>query len=306
MFWNQEFVDEWNDIHSPKRLILSPPAKSPRKMVSSKGNAIEREAKKVFEKNKHDLAENFLQELDDKITDGKLGEMALPTGGIKITWTNKLNTTAGRANWRRETLRSKQAEGSEIVRHRHHASIELAEKVIGDEHRLLNVLSHEFCHLANFMISGVTSNPHGKEFKTWAAKCSQAFGHRGIEVTTKHSYDIDFKYVWECTNCAMEFKRHSKSVDPTRHRCGSCKGELRQTKPAPRGTGKMSDYQNFMREHMKTVKEENPDSPQRDIMRLVAERWASRRPKPNVKGDSSAEDDVQAIRDQLEGIALAT
>ncbi|KAJ4292916.1 hypothetical protein N0V88_005579 [Collariella sp. IMI 366227] len=75
----------------------------------------------------------------------------------------------------------------------HHASIELAEKVISDSHRLLNVLAHEFCHLANFMVSNITTNPHGKEFKAWAAKVSAAFGDRGVQVTTKHSYEIDFK-----------------------------------------------------------------------------------------------------------------
>ena len=33
--------------------------------------------------------------------------------------------------------------------------------------RLINVLAHEYCHLANFMISGIKNNPHGKEFKEW-------------------------------------------------------------------------------------------------------------------------------------------
>ena len=33
--------------------------------------------------------------------------------------------------------------------------------------RLLNVLAHEYCHLANFMISNIRDNPHGKEFKEW-------------------------------------------------------------------------------------------------------------------------------------------
>lgn len=34
--------------------------------------------------------------------------------------------------------------------------------------RLVNVLAHEYCHLANFMISGIKNNPHGKEFKEWS------------------------------------------------------------------------------------------------------------------------------------------
>ena len=35
------------------------------------------------------------------------------------------------------------------------------------QERLLNVVAHEYCHLANFMISGIKDNPHGKEFKEW-------------------------------------------------------------------------------------------------------------------------------------------
>ncbi|OIW26775.1 hypothetical protein CONLIGDRAFT_656087 [Coniochaeta ligniaria NRRL 30616] len=238
----------------------------------------DRDARKAFEIAKHDIAQSFLQELDKVITQGRLSELAETTGGIRLSWTNKLNTTAGRANWKRETVRTRNPDGSEAsIRYRHHASIELAEKVIDDQHRLLNVIAHEFCHLANFMVSGITNNPHGKEFKVWAAKCSRRFGDRGIEVTTKHSYDIDFKYVWECTSCAMEYKRHSKSINPDRHRCGACKNPLKQTKPVPRaGARKPSEYQTFMKEQMRLLKEENPKTPQKEIMRRVADRWSSR------------------------------
>ena len=295
MFWSHEFISEWNDEHSPRKQLFPDAvkaAKTPSKPASptKKKDTVKpvslREAKKTFEKAKHEMAQQFLHELDTVITNGQLSELAASTGGIKLNWTNKLNTTAGRANWKRETVRTTTKDHATTaenkpnisIKHRHHASIELAEKVIDDEHRLLNVMAHEFCHLANFMVSGITTNPHGKEFKAWAAKCSAAFGDRGIEVTTKHSYDIDFKYVWECTSCAMQYKRHSKSINPERHRCGSCKSELKQTKPTPRVTapGKQpSEYQRFMKEQMKVLREENPGSPQKDIMKLVASRWTA-------------------------------
>ena len=197
---------------------------------------------------------------------------------MRILWSKKLNTTAGRANWKRETIRSKSTNPSEPSgpTFRHHAAIELAEKVIDEEDRLLNVIAHEFCHLANFMVSEIRTNPHGKEFKAWAAKVSREFGHRGIEVTTKHSYEIDYKYIWECENCGTLFKRHSKSIDPVKHRCGVCKSKLLQTKPVPRSSvrgGGMTGYQSFVKEHMKAVREENPGSPQKEIMRLVGKRY---------------------------------
>ncbi|KAK2062351.1 hypothetical protein LY76DRAFT_565297 [Colletotrichum caudatum] len=278
MFWSQKFVDEWNEEHSPKKLILPPTQKSPAKPKARRTeSAKQKETKKAFEQSKHELAQDFLRELDNAITQGKLQALAESTGGIKINWSAKLNTTAGRANWRREKVRSKLPDGTEKpIADRHHASIELAEKVIDDEHRLLNVVAHEFCHLANFMVSGITGNPHGKEFKAWAAKCSQRFGDRGIEVTTKHTYEIDYKYIWECTECGLEYKRHSKSINPERHRCGSCKAMLKQTKPTPRAIGKTSEYQQFFKEQMKIVKQEHPKSPQKEVMRIIGERWAKR------------------------------
>jgi len=335
MFWSQEFVDDWNEEHSPRKQLF-PDALAARQMSPNKANSpekksqktaaakktSEREAKKAFEKAKHELAEKFLHELDTTITDGKLAELSASTGGIKLVWTNKLNTTAGRANWKRETIRTRHPDGTAAVsdpaaattttKHKHHASIELAEKVIDDEHRLLNVLAHEFCHLANFMVSGVTNNPHGREFKAWAAQCSRAFGGRGIQVTTKHSYDIDFKYVWQCVACGTEFKRHSRSIDPARHRCGSCREELRQTKPVPRkkkeggfggggGGGAVSEYQAFMKEQMRLVKAENPKSPQKEIMKIVAGRWAASKASSS---SSTPDASVQEVTKDLADLAV--
>ncbi|WAO87746.1 SprT-like domain-containing protein [Fusarium falciforme] len=295
-FWNQDVVNEWNDHHSPRKLMLPPVTKSPSK--ASPRKEPKKETKKAFAARKHALAESFLAELDREITQGEIAKLAESTGGVKLVWTKTLNTTAGRASWRRETIRTtRKTDGVQLsVTYKHHASIELAEKVIDDEHRLLNVMAHEFCHLANFMISGITTNPHGREFKAWAARCSAKFGDRGIEVTTKHSYDIDFKYVWECSACGTEFKRHSKSIDPQRHRCGSCKGLLKQMKPTPRGggaTGGPSKYQIFVREQMAVAREENPGSPQKVVMKLIAEKWAKQGGgKTGSKGGNKGMDGV--------------
>jgi predicted SprT family Zn-dependent metalloprotease len=289
-FWSQDAVNDWNDQYSPiKALQPIPKAKlpapstsaggllfSPQKPSPVKTDRIAKDAKKAFSSIKHDLANSFLTELDTKITSGQIAELSASTGGVQIIWSNKLNTTAGRANWKRETIKSPTGPPT----HRHYASIELAEKVIDDEHRLLNVLAHEFCHLANFMVSNIKTNPHGKEFKAWAAKCSRVFGDRGIEVTTKHSYEIDYKYVWECVEegCRAQFKRHSKSIDVVRHRCGTCKGKLAQIKPVPRGgaaggAAKEGEYQVFFRENMRRIREENPGTPQKEVMALVGKRY---------------------------------
>jgi hypothetical protein len=85
------------------------------------------------------LATAFLREIDDTIAQGQLAALAAATGGIRIVWTRKLNSTAGRANWRRElvaeTAPGEAGDGGRT--YRHHAFIELAEKVIDDEGRRL-------------------------------------------------------------------------------------------------------------------------------------------------------------------------
>ncbi|KAF1920361.1 SprT-like family-domain-containing protein [Ampelomyces quisqualis] len=221
-----------------------------------------RAQRKAFSAQKHALAESFVTTLDSTICASEISTLSASTGGIKLIWSRTLKTTAGRANWRREQLRLRTgplaSDFSTSIRH--HCSIELAEKIIDDEERLYNVLAHEFCHLATFMISGVRNNPHGKEFKTWGARASAAFADQGVQVTTKHSYAIEYKFVWECVDCAYQFKRHSKSIDTNRHSCGKCKGPLAQVKPTPRAAGKKDaagkggEYQAFVKEHFGRVK----------------------------------------------------
>lgn len=282
-FWSADVVNAWNDTYSPAKGLISPkksksrskaypydsdsdsfpsltssPRKGPGKRTAGDPTVTQaRATQKVFAARKHELAESFLCELDETIAGGKIGELAASCGGVKILWSKKLNSTAGRANWRRETVRMRGEDGKVVTLYRHHASIELAEKVIDDEDRLLNVLAHEYCHLTTFMISNMRTNPHGAEFKSWATKVSRAFAARGVTVTTKHSYDIAYKYVWECVGCGHEFKRHSKSVDPTRHTCGKCKSTLVQTQPPLRkgkgGEGK-GEYQGFVKENFQKVK----------------------------------------------------
>ncbi|KAL8807362.1 MAG: hypothetical protein Q9223_004381, partial [Gallowayella weberi] len=259
-FWSQEVINDWNDQYSPTKTpksscvgkltapddddagYFSPsqtgnrsPSRSPCKKDKQAA-----ERRKTFNEKKYDLAVSFLQELDRKITNGQIADLTESTGGVHLVWSKKLQSTAGRANWKREALRSKDGGGKVFTatRYRHHASIELAEKVIDDEDRLVNVIAHEYCHLLNFMISNVKDNPHGKEFKAWANKCSTAFAHRGVNVTTTHVYEISYKYIWACSKCATEYKRHSKSIDPARHSCGKCHAKLVQIKPVPRGEGK--------------------------------------------------------------------
>ncbi|KAI6887453.1 hypothetical protein KC334_g15428, partial [Hortaea werneckii] len=266
----------------------SPPA-SPRKAASpTKRSKAEIEAKKGWEARKDQVAEDFLKEVDEKVTRGKVQSLAKDTGGVRFIWSKTLNSTAGRANWKRETIRSKQLDGTTSISHKHHASIELAEKVIDDEERLLNVIAHEFCHLCNFMVSGIKDQPHGKQFKEWGRKCTAAFAHRGVEVTTKHSYQIEYKYIWQCSNedCGAKFQRHSKSIDPKRHRCGSCRSSLAQIKPVPRqcgaGGGGATGYAAYVKQHFAAVKAGMPGVSQKQVMAALGEKYRSEKAAANA------------------------
>ncbi|KAH9203578.1 hypothetical protein DL95DRAFT_472254 [Leptodontidium sp. 2 PMI_412] len=92
-----------------------------------------RPKKQIFDETKDKLAYDFLKELDDDLSGGKI---ASDTGGLSVTY-------------------------------RHVASIELSEEVVIDEVRLLNVMAHEYCHLATCMINGVGDDHHGKLFQEW-------------------------------------------------------------------------------------------------------------------------------------------
>lgn len=109
-----------------------------------------------------------------------------------------------------------------------------------------------------------------------ARKVTLAFSYLSIKVTTTHNYTISYKYIWNCASpsCGLEYKRHSRSIDPTRHSCGKCSGRLIQVKPSPRigrgdstgqgGTGerearqKRGKYQDYVRTNFAAVRRENP------------------------------------------------
>ena len=165
-------------------------------------------------------AKEFFRELDKKLTGGQIGDLTACTGGVKILWNKRLTKTAGLADCKRGLYPS--------------ATIELSEKIIDDQERLLNTVAHEFCHVANTLIDGDYS--HGSGFKKWGEKCEVAFKDRGIRVKTTHDYSSKFEYIWTCTNqeCGKEVGYHSKEHDPEKDGCRRCGGDLVQTNPVAR------------------------------------------------------------------------
>ena len=132
---------------------------------------------------------------------------------LRIEWKKTLNTTAGRAILQRRAGL-------------HSAYIELSTKVIDEEERMQNTLAHEMCHVAAWLLKGVCKPPHGPAFKLYAARVMAKHPH--LNITTCHSYEIQFKYQYQCTTgwCGHVYGRHSRSIDVRKQRCGRCMGTL--------------------------------------------------------------------------------
>ncbi|KAG8825853.1 hypothetical protein FRB91_007673 [Serendipita sp. 411] len=191
--------------------------------------------------NLHRIAIPYLKQLDAKVFDNQLGARHLPeleqppasptkkkrgdqTGVIygmssrgefndgngsylELVWSNRMATTAGRTDYKKTSQR-------QIT-----IKIELGVKVVTTEERLRNTLAHEACHAATWAINGDFSKPHGATFKSWAMKVMRAFP--GVEVTTRHDYEIQYKFSWKCTklSCGQIYQRHSNSIDTEKHGC---------------------------------------------------------------------------------------
>lgn len=312
-FWDVEIQNEWIDRHSPPKRStekLDWMAGSDNKEARKKkyGTSPEKRGmKKAFDQVKEKIAQDFLEELDEHVTSGQLARLTMGTGGLRIKWSTALQTTAGRAHWKcKETItKVQEPDGSykPASERKHEAWIELAAKVLNKEDDLMNTVAHEFCHLAVFMLNGKPKFAHGAEFKSWGQKCMDRFSARGIEVTTKHNYEIDFKFIWRCADCTCEVKRHSKSVDPAKQQCGRCRGTLEQVKPVPRAGAKgRTAYQEFVGNEMKALKAEGNVLKFKEMMAIVSTRW---RAHQEANGKSkTADKSLRGLEEQLGGLVV--
>ncbi|EPS99604.1 hypothetical protein FOMPIDRAFT_99402 [Fomitopsis schrenkii] len=181
------------------------PASQPKKAGSAaKAPRLTKKALEAAEQQRRErYAQTFFDEINRTVFDGGL------PGDTKLEWNKRLLSTAGRAKWQRDR------EGVQTT------MIELAIKILTSEERIRNTLSHEMCHLACWIISEKPTESHGSIFKTWARKVME--GRPDVEVTTKHSYEIDYKYQWKCEKCDKIYGRFSKSIKPEACVCSACK-----------------------------------------------------------------------------------
>jgi predicted SprT family Zn-dependent metalloprotease len=167
----------------------------------------------VFRRQREDLALTLFQRYNSVVFSNRLSS-------VSLVWTAKLQTTAG-------VTRLKQVgKSGSLVRT---ASIDLSSKVLDSEDRLRATLLHEMCHAASFLIDGIARPAHGACFKKWARSAMRAFPD--VKVSTQHDYIISYKHAWICTNtvsCGEIYRRHSPSIDVTKHICSRCKSSLKE------------------------------------------------------------------------------
>ena len=187
-FWDKDSHYSWIDQNTP----LQPPAKIPKTSAvippPTPSQYQLNKQKREFSQQREKLAQELLNEIDSRIMKGQLATATKVTGGVKLVWSTRLRTAAGRAHW----TRHRGVEGQ------HNLQIELSTKIITNEGtpshsfpiisqpilrvedilnswrimltvaKLRDTLAHEICHCALWVINNDPRSHHGKPFKQWS------------------------------------------------------------------------------------------------------------------------------------------
>ena len=124
-FWDEQDHYAWIDWNTP----LKPPSKSPSNTSSTSALTDLNTDKKDFLQAREQLALDLVREIDDKVMGGKLSASTATTGGVKLVWSTRLRTAAGRAHWTRVKSRPL----DDQTKDQHNLKIELSTKIITSE-----------------------------------------------------------------------------------------------------------------------------------------------------------------------------
>ncbi|KAI1898958.1 hypothetical protein AGOR_G00077740 [Albula goreensis] len=208
-----------------------------------------------FKQNKEELTGRLYQLYNSSIFDGKL------PADMSVSWNKKMRKTAGYC-----------ISGQERGGGKRYARIELSEKVCDSADRLRDTLVHEMCHAATWLINGVRDG-HGSFWKLYARKSTLA--HPELPMVTRcHSYDINYKYQYQCSRCKNTIGRHSKSLDTQRFVCALCTGQLVLLTPAkPRAA---TPFATYVKENYGTARQELAGQSHAEVMRKLSADFASK------------------------------
>lgn len=182
-------------------------------------------------------------------------ENQLPKDMI-VEWDKRLLKTAGVTKCS-SRLQSKLEYGMSSSKRTYIARICLSEKVLDTVLRLRDTLCHEMCHAAVWLIDN-QSDGHGPFWKSWARKAMKA--HPGMPMVKRcHSYEITYKFSYQCTICRKIYGRHSKSVKVDKQACGVCRGKLVLLPPmkndgTPAKPRQLNKFAHFVKENYNNTK----------------------------------------------------
>ncbi|KAJ7401360.1 UDP-N-acetylglucosamine--peptide N-acetylglucosaminyltransferase 110 kDa subunit isoform X1 [Pitangus sulphuratus] len=214
---------------------------------------------KSFKKNKEELAQKLYRLFNSTIFDQKLPE------AMEIIWNKKMRKTAGYC-----------VTGQTRPEGKRYARIELSEKVCDSADRLRDTLIHEVCHAATWLINGVRDG-HGRFWRFYANK--SAVTHPELPVVTRcHSYEINYKYTYECVQCKARIGRHSKSLDTERFVCAFCGGRLCLRQPPGKGgtpaRAQLTPFAKYVKENYGLAKREQQGLSHAEVMRKLGADFA--------------------------------
>lgn len=99
------------------------------------------------------------------------------------------------------------------------------------EQELYNTLAHEMIHQWQFDVLRRRPN-HGVDFLRKMAEMNRS---GLVSITTYHSLHKEVqalaRFAWRCTACGRVYRRQRKTIEPTRHHCGACRGSLQELPP---------------------------------------------------------------------------
>ncbi|XP_053569994.1 germ cell nuclear acidic protein [Bombina bombina] len=217
---------------------------------------------KNFKQTKHELTQRLYSLFNSTIFDQKL------PGNMEIIWNKKMRKTAGYCVTGQKKLPDLQR----------YARIELSEKVCDSADRLRDTLIHEICHAATWLINGVRDG-HGQYWKLYARKST--LSHPELPMVTRcHTYEINYKYTYECSRCKNTIGRHSKSLDTEKFVCALCKGKLvllgSSKKDGTPSKNQLTPFAKFVKENYGSTKKEMTGMSHAEVMRKLSSDFSTK------------------------------
>ncbi|XP_029627738.1 uncharacterized protein LOC115205668 isoform X4 [Salmo trutta] len=207
-----------------------------------------------FKQTKEELTSRLYHLYNTSVFNSKL------PSNMSVSWNKKMRKTAGYC------ITGQERGGNRYAR------IQLSEKVCDSADRLRDTLVHEMCHAATWLINSVRDG-HGPFWKLYARKATLA--HPELPMVTRcHSYDINYKYQYQCSRCKNTLGRHSKSLDTQRFVCALCTGPLVLLTPAkPRAP---TPFANFVKENYGSVRQNLVGQSHGEVMRKLSVDFATK------------------------------